>query len=48
VSAQSSAAGPAAFICKALQDEAIVNYASSLITQQMEASGSCKGCKLMR
>jgi hypothetical protein len=29
-----------AFICKALKGEAIVNYASSLITQQMEASGS--------
>jgi hypothetical protein len=29
-----------AFICKALKAEAIVNYASVLITQQMEASGS--------
>jgi len=29
-----------AFICKALKGEAIVNYASSLITQQMEVSGS--------
>ena len=29
-----------AFICKALKAEAIVNYASALITQQMEASGS--------
>ena len=29
-----------AFICKALKGEAIVNYASPLITQQMEASGS--------
>ena len=29
-----------AFICKAFKGEAIVNYASSLITQQMEASGS--------
>ena len=29
-----------AFICKAFQDEAIVNYASPSITQQMEASGS--------
>jgi hypothetical protein len=29
-----------AFICKAVKAEAIVNYASTLITQQMEASGS--------
>jgi hypothetical protein len=29
-----------AFICKALKAKAIVNYASALITQQMEASGS--------
>jgi hypothetical protein len=29
-----------AFICKTLKAEAIVNYASALITQQMEASGS--------
>ena len=29
-----------AFICKALKDEVIVNYASALITQQMEVSGS--------
>jgi hypothetical protein len=28
------------FICKALKGEAIVTYASSLITQQMEACGS--------
>jgi hypothetical protein len=28
-----------AFICKAFKVEAIVNYASALITQQMEASG---------
>ena len=28
-----------AFICKALKAEAIVNYASALITLQMEASG---------
>jgi hypothetical protein len=28
------------FICKALKAEAIVHYASALITQQMEASGS--------
>ena len=31
---------PEAFICKAFKGEAIVNYASALITQQMEASGS--------
>jgi hypothetical protein len=31
---------PEAFICKAFKAEAIVNYASALITQQMEASGS--------
>jgi hypothetical protein len=29
-----------AFICKALQGEAIVNYASPLITPQMKVSGS--------
>ena len=29
-----------AFICKSLKGEAIVNYASLLITQQMEASSS--------
>jgi hypothetical protein len=29
---------PEAFICKAVKGEAIVNYASALITQQMEAS----------
>ena len=29
-----------AFMCKALKAETIVNYASALITQQMEASGS--------
>ena len=29
-----------AFICKALQAEAIVIYGSALITPQMEASGS--------
>ena len=34
---------PEAFICKALKAEAIVNYASALITQQMEASGSPGG-----
>ena len=28
------------FICKAFKGEAIVNYASALITQQMEASSS--------
>jgi hypothetical protein len=32
-----------AFICKALKAEAIVNYASALITQQMEASGPPEG-----
>ena len=32
--------GSEAFICKALKAEAIVHYASALITQQMEASGS--------
>jgi hypothetical protein len=35
-----------AFICKALKAEkaeAIVHYASALITQQMEASGSPEG-----
>jgi hypothetical protein len=32
-----------AFIYKALKGEAIVNYASALITQQMEASGSPAG-----
>jgi hypothetical protein len=32
-----------AFICKAFKGEAIVNYASALITQQMGASGSPKG-----
>jgi hypothetical protein len=32
-----------AFICKAFKVEAIVNYASALITQQMEASGSPNG-----
>jgi hypothetical protein len=31
------------FICKALKAEAIVHYASALITQQMEASGSPEG-----
>jgi hypothetical protein len=30
------------FICKALKGEAVVNYASPLITQQMEASGMYK------
>jgi hypothetical protein len=34
---------PEAFICKAFKAEAIVNYASALITQQMEASGSPEG-----
>jgi hypothetical protein len=37
-----------AFICKALQGEVIVNYASPWITQQMEASGPPAGWKLMR
>jgi hypothetical protein len=37
-----------AFICKALKGEAIVDYAEPLIAQQMEASGSPKGRKLMR
>ena len=32
-----------ASICKALQGEAIVYYASPLITQQMEASGLPEG-----
>jgi hypothetical protein len=32
-----------AFICKALQGEAIVNYASPCITQQMEVSGLPNG-----
>jgi hypothetical protein len=32
-----------AFICKAFKVEAIVYYASALITQQMEASGSPTG-----
>jgi hypothetical protein len=31
--------GPEVFICKALKVEAIVNYASVLITLQMDASG---------
>ena len=35
--------GSEAFIYKALEGEAIVNYASPLITQQMEASGSPAG-----
>jgi hypothetical protein len=35
--------GSEAFICKAFKVEAIVNYASALITQQMEASGSPNG-----
>ena len=39
---------PEAFICKAFKGEAIVNYGSALITQQMEASGSPAGWKLMR
>jgi hypothetical protein len=37
---------PEAFICKALKGEAIVNYASALITQQMEASGLPAGVKI--
>ena len=37
-----------AFICKALKGEAIVRYAEPLITQQMEASDSPEGWKLMR
>jgi hypothetical protein len=37
-----------AFICKALKGEAIVYYCQPLITQQMEASGSPTGLKLMR
>ena len=32
--------GSQAFICKAFKVEAIVNYASALLTQQMEACGS--------
>jgi hypothetical protein len=32
-----------AFICKAFKGEAIVYYASFLITQQMEASGLPEG-----
>ncbi len=32
----------------AFKGEAIVNYCESLITQQMEASGSPAGCKVMR
>jgi hypothetical protein len=32
-----------AFICKAFKGAAIVVYAASLITQQMEASGSPNG-----
>ncbi len=38
--------GSEAFICKAFKGEAIVHYASALITQQMEASGSPKGVKI--
>ena len=38
---------PEAFICKALKGEVIVNYYEPLITQQMEASGSPFGWKLM-
>ena len=47
-----------AFICKASKGEAIVNYCKSLVTQQIEASGSpdmsgrsvakTEGWKLMR
>jgi hypothetical protein len=37
-----------ALICKAFKAAAIVNYAPALITQQMEASGSPEGRKLMR
>ena len=33
---------------QAFKAEAIVNYASALITQQMEASGSPAGWKVMR
>ena len=40
--------GSEAFICKALKVEAIVNYASTLITQQMEAPGPPVGWKGMR
>jgi hypothetical protein len=32
-----------AFICKAFKVEVIVNYASALITQQMDAFGSPEG-----
>jgi len=32
-----------AYISKAFKGEAIVNYASALITQEMEASGSPSG-----
>jgi hypothetical protein len=34
---------PEAFICKAFKGEAIVNHASVLITQQVEASGLSAG-----
>ena len=34
------------FICKAVKGEAIVNYASSLITKQMEISGSPEVVKI--
>ena len=40
--------GLEAFICKALQGEAIVIYASLWITQQMEASGSPNGWELIK
>jgi hypothetical protein len=35
-----------AFICKALKAEAIVNYASALITLQMAVSGSPKRVRI--
>jgi len=35
--------GSQAFICKALKGETIVNYVSSLKTQQLEACGSPAG-----
>ncbi len=37
-----------AFICKAFKGDAIVSYREPLITQQMKASGSPEGWKLMR
>jgi hypothetical protein len=34
---------PEAFMCKAFKGEAIVDYASALVTQQMETSSSPGG-----